>query len=277
VTAEPTGHDVDDLAADCARCVGLCCVAPAFSRSADFAIDKPAGTACPNLLADHRCGIHAHLRERGFVGCTVYDCFGAGQKVSARSSTSAQERHDVFAVVRPLHELLWYVREAIALVATPTPAPAPTPVSPVAQRLHDDLAAAFEQTQRLTHAAVEDLLALDVDEHRGHTNALLLQASELARADVPGAPMHRGADLVGANLAGHDLHAANLRGALLVGADLRGADLRRADLIGADLRGADLRGADLTGALFVTQAQLMAARGDAATRLPAHRTRPSHW
>ena len=47
-----------DLRADCSSCFGLCCVALTFSRSADFAIDKPAGEACPNLSADFRCGIH---------------------------------------------------------------------------------------------------------------------------------------------------------------------------------------------------------------------------
>ena len=52
------------LRADCTRCAGLCCVAPAFAASADFAIDKPAGHACPNLRDDDRCGIHAQLRER---------------------------------------------------------------------------------------------------------------------------------------------------------------------------------------------------------------------
>ena len=72
----------DRLHADCARCFALCCVAPAFAASADFAIDKPAGQPCPNLLADFRCGIHDHLRERGFPGCTVFDCFGAGQRVA---------------------------------------------------------------------------------------------------------------------------------------------------------------------------------------------------
>ena len=60
------------------RCAGLCCVAPAFAASADFAIDKPAGRPCPNLRDDFRCGIHAELRERGFPGCEVFDCFGAG-------------------------------------------------------------------------------------------------------------------------------------------------------------------------------------------------------
>jgi hypothetical protein len=94
----------DDLRADCARCSGLCCVIPAFSKSADFAIDKPAGRPCPNLRADFRCGIHSELRQRGFTGCTVYDCFGAGQRATKES----------FETLKPIHELLWYVIDALA-------------------------------------------------------------------------------------------------------------------------------------------------------------------
>lgn len=88
---------------------------------------------------------------------------------------------------------------------------------------------------------------------------------------------HRGADLMGARLPGADLRGANLRGAYLIAADLSGADLRTADLIGADFRDTDLRGADLRDALFLTQPQLSAARGNPATRLPASLAHPAHW
>src|SRR5690349_8212310 len=64
----------ENLLADCRRCFGLCCVALPFSASADFAIDKPAGHACPNLRTDFGCDIHQILRTRGFPGCTVYEC-----------------------------------------------------------------------------------------------------------------------------------------------------------------------------------------------------------
>src|SRR6185437_7197530 len=48
-----------ELRADCGRCFGLCCVAPAFVRSADFAIDKPAGQPCPNLATtSFDCSLH---------------------------------------------------------------------------------------------------------------------------------------------------------------------------------------------------------------------------
>ncbi|MFI6769645.1 pentapeptide repeat-containing protein [Streptomyces sp. NPDC050355] len=261
------------LQSDCGSCFGLCCVALPFAASADFALDKEAGRPCPNLQTDFRCGVHTDLRERGFSGCTVFDCFGAGQKVSQvtfggrdwrQAPGTARQMFDVFPVMRQLHELLWYLAEALTLRA--------------ARPLHADLRAALEKTERLTRGSAEELAALDVPAHRGEVNALLLRTSELVRAKVPGRKKERrGADLMGARLKGADLQGANLRGAYLIAADLKGADLRRADVIGADLRDADLSGADLTGALFLTQSQLNAARGNAATKLPETLTRPAHW
>jgi uncharacterized protein YjbI with pentapeptide repeats len=243
-----------ELRADCARCAALCCVAPAFVKSADFAITKPAGTPCRNLLADFRCGIHQHLEPRGFKGCTVFDCFGAGQHLTqgtfgGRDWRSAPEiAGAMFAglpIMRQLHELLWYLTEALALDA--------------ARRLHPKLRTALERTERLTEGTPAELAAIDLDAYRMKVNPLLQKASELARAGAGRRPDHRGADLIGRRLRGADLRGANLRGALLIGADLRDADLRRADFTGADLRGADLRGADLTDALFLTPSQLRAA------------------
>ena len=261
------------LRADCARCFGLCCVAPGFSVSADFAIDKPAGQPCPNLRPGFRCGIHDDLRRRGFRGCAVYDCFGAGQYVSQvtfggrdwrQAPHSARQMFEVFAVTRQLHELLWYLYEALA--------------SRLAAPLHGELSLAIETTEGMARGRAEDLLALDLRAHWRDVNALLLRASELMRAGVPGQRVsHTGADLAGAGLKGASLRGASLRGACLIGADLRGADLRGADLAGADFRDADLSGADLTGSIFLVQSQLDAANGDARTKLPRSRIRPAHW
>jgi uncharacterized protein YjbI with pentapeptide repeats len=260
------------LRADCARCFALCCVAPAFVASADFAITKQTGHPCPHLQVDFRCGIHAGLREQGFRGCAVYDCFGAGQQVSQvtfggidwrDSPHSARQMFDVFQVMRQLHELLWYLAEALTLHL-----PAP---------LHEALNQSLEETARLTESDPDALLRVDVAAQRRDANELLLRASEHARAGIPNRRDHRGADLLGAHLKGADLRGANLRGALLIGADLRGADLRLADLTGADTRDADLRSAHLATSLFLIQAQLDAAQGDAATRLAPSLTRPAHW
>jgi len=261
------------LRADCGRCFGLCCVAPAFSASADFAIDKPAGHPCPHLQPDFRCGIHNDLQPQGFRGCAAYDCFGAGQQVSQvtfegrdwrQDPRTARQMFEVFPVMRQLHELLWYLTAALAL--------------PPARAVHDQLRLALKATEAMTCRPAGALLELDTERHRGQVNALLVRASELARAQVPGPkPDYRGAGLAGAGLSNADLTSANLRGARLIGADLSGAGLRLADLTGADLRGADLRGADLAESLFLTQSQLDAAEGDSSTRLPPSLTRPAHW
>lgn len=262
------------LRADCANCFGLCCVALTLTRSADFAVDKDAGEPCHNLQDDFRCGIHTELRTQGFPGCTVYDCFGAGQKVSQetfdgqdwrQAPRTAQQMFQVFPVMRQLHELLWYLTEALTLQA--------------ARPLHGKIRRALDTTERLTHVAPDAFADLDVAGHRDDVAALLLRTSELVRATVPRKKKrnHRGADLIGARLKGADLQGADLRGAYLIAADLTGADLRLADLIGADFRDAELSGADLTGSLFLTQAQLNAARGDAATKLPPSLSPPTHW
>ncbi|WP_411107744.1 pentapeptide repeat-containing protein [Streptomyces sp. cmx-4-9] len=261
------------LQADCGNCFGLCCVALPFAKSRDFAADKPAGTPCTNLRDDFRCGIHTRLRDQGFQGCTVFDCFGAGQQVSQTTfggrdwrahSGTARQMFEVFPVMRQLHELLFHTAQALAL--------------PDAAPVHADLRRALAETEEWTRAEAQALTGLDVGALRGRINPLLLRASELARAKVPGRKKnHRGADLMGARLGGADLRGANLRGAYLIAADLNRADLRTADLIGADLRDADLGGADLRDALFLSQAQLNAARGTPATRLPAPFTHPAHW
>jgi uncharacterized protein YjbI with pentapeptide repeats len=53
--------------------------------------------------------------------------------------------------------------------------------------------------------------------------------------------------------------------------------LRRADLIGADLRDTNLSGANLTDSIFLTQAQVNAAKGDRQTKLPDKLKTPDHW
>ncbi|MDA3627670.1 pentapeptide repeat-containing protein [Saccharopolyspora sp. WRP15-2] len=268
----PTPADLE-LRADCSSCAGLCCVALPFAASADFAVDKAAGTPCTNLLADFRCGIHAHLRERGFSGCTVFDCFGAGQKVTQVTFTdrdwrqhpdSSGQMFTAFAVMRQLHELLWYLADALT--------------RPAASAVHDEVRRAVQEVDALTRSDAETITGVDVAAVRQDVNTLLVRTSELVRAEVGGRTKnHRSADLIGASKRGANLRGANLRGALLIAADLRGADLRSADVIGADFRDTDLRGADLTDALFLTQAQVNAAKGDATTKIPARLDRPGHW
>lgn len=286
----------EDLGADCANCFGLCCVALAFTRSVDFPVDKDAGDPCANLDSTDGCTIHPRLRAEGFRGCTVFDCSGAGQKVSRHTFAGRSWRDDtatrdamfaVFPVVRRLHELLRYLDEAITISDDARAAAA--------------LTNRFDRVRALSDADPDTLLSADVDTEYDAARPLLLDASQEARARdahtsndgtqhtgsvrattsddrrIGRLRVGPGADLPGADLQRADLRRASLRGALLIGADLTGADLRRCECIGADLRDADLSDADLRDAVYLTQMQVNAARGDAATRLPDGFQRPSHW
>lgn len=281
-STDPSGPSTNNrsaLRANCADCFALCCTAFGFQRSADFPIDKPAGTPCLNLADDFSCSIHDSLRSRGFRGCTVFDCFGAGQYVSQnlfggkswreRPDTSA-EMFSTFTVVRQLHEMLWYLVEA-AERATTSESSGPT------AQLRREILQALD-------GDASEILGADVERIREGVRQTLIDVSEEARGGYAAIAesdvnddLHPSADLVGRDLRSLRLCGADLRGAYLIAADLRHGDLAGVDLLGADLRDARLNGADLSNALFLTQVQVDAAQGDATTVLPATLSRPRHW
>lgn len=81
VLPESDARSAERFRPDCGRCAALCCVAFEFERSADFAMDKPAGQPCANLDGCGQCRIYSRRVEFGFGGCIRHDCQGAGQRV----------------------------------------------------------------------------------------------------------------------------------------------------------------------------------------------------
>lgn len=267
-------NNMNAFSSDCERCFSLCCIALPYAKSADFAIDKEGGIPCPHLQSDFRCRVHNDLRNKGFKGCTSYECFGAGQKVSQETFEGrdwrchpelAKEMFEVFPIMQQLHEMLYYLTEALNLEST--------------RQIHDELKDLLEKTESLTNMKPKLMIELNIPAHRTEVNNLLLKASELVRSKAQ--PGKRNAkarkDFIGEKLKGAILRGANLRGSLFIAADLRKADLGFTDLIGADFRDADLSGANLTGSIFLTQAQINSANGDIHTKLPPTLKVPSHW
>ncbi|MET4560315.1 uncharacterized protein YjbI with pentapeptide repeats [Lysinibacillus parviboronicapiens] len=269
------------LQAECQNCFGLCCTALNIVASSDFAMNKAAGTPCLHLQADYSCHIHSSLREKGFKGCTVFDCLGAGQMVSQTTFKGqdwrkhpqiAENMFRVFPIMEQLYEMMAYLAEALSYEVS----------SSLAEKLHNQ----FEQLQHLTRQDADTLLAIDIMTYRMPINALLLETSEHIRhhliskvsdAKTKRKYNYRGVDWVGKNFKGKDLTATDLRGAYLIAANLQNADLRGVDFIGVDLRDADLSGANLSTSMFLTQMQINSAKGNHKTILPAHLKRPSHW
>lgn len=269
----------ESLQADCQSCFGLCCTALNIAASSDFAIHKSAGTPCPNLKSDFSCQIHHKLRDQGFKGCTVFDCLGAGQKVSQTTFHGqdwrqfpevSEKMFRVFPIMEQLYEMIAYVAEALSYR--------------IASSLYNKLHLQLEQLHRATELEADALLAIDIPNYRLPVNVLLLETSEQIRQSLivkigKNARKYdnRGVDWMGKNLKGKDLRATDLRGSYLIAANLQNADLRGVDFIGADLRDANLCGADLSTSMFLTQMQINSAQGNQQTKLPTHLKRPSHW
>lgn len=265
--------DGNTFVGDCSRCVGLCCVALTRSRSGGFGADIPAGTSCPNLQADNLCQIHPRLREEGWPACTVFDCFGAGQQITqitfsgmadwrGRPDTAA-EMFAAFATMRHLMEMLRLLTEAHALAD---------------RQLAPDVEALRSVLENLVASPAQQVASADVASLRSQVGPVLAAVSEAHRHPTPRSKrLQPRAQLMGANLRKAKLDRHCLRSALLIAADLRGATFDRTDLLGADLRDANLSGADLRTAIFLTQQQVDAARGNGSTRLPTSLHTPSHW
>ncbi len=262
------------IRADCSRCAALCCVAPSFRASSEFAADKAAGAPCPHLVGERTCGIHDRLRSSGYRGCAAFDCFGAGQHVTQVTFAGYRWQDDpvgaatvfaVFDVMRRLKGMLWHLADAAG--------------AGVEGRLNDEVHEMRTVVEELTWENGGVLEHLDVFALQASVIGVLQRVAkarreqvvdgcglELAAADLSAA------DLGKVNLRGADLRYARLSHAVLVGADLFGADF-----FGADISDADVRGARLAESLFLTQMQLEVATGDGTTTVPPGLRRPAHW
>lgn len=89
----------------------------------------------------------------------------------AKRPETAKQMFDVFPIVQQLHEMLWYLTEALTLEA--------------ATLIHNELRSALEKTEQLTHLSPEAIAELDLPAHRSDINLLLLRTSELVRAGYP--------------------------------------------------------------------------------------------
>ncbi|GAA0127141.1 pentapeptide repeat-containing protein [Clostridium sp. CTA-19] len=271
----------ESLKIDCKNCFGFCCTALYFSKSDGFPNNKEAGKPCTNLAEDFKCKVHENLREKGLKGCTTYDCLGAGPKVAKvtykgeswkTNPEFSKQMFDVFLVMRQIHEMLWYLSEAL--------------------RMEEDLNIKYKinnmvtEIVKISNLDAVSLIKLDLVVYRSKVNTLLLETSKFVRNKYKkgkGSNINHRKLIAGRlNLIGQDLKKKNLvgedlSGSLLIAADLKKADLSGVDFLGADLRDTDLSGADLSKSIYLTQLQLNSAKGDTNTQVPISLSRPEHW
>jgi predicted GNAT superfamily acetyltransferase len=157
------------LRPDCAACCGLCCVAPAFDAGQGFGFDKPAHTPCLHLTAACRCAIYDRLADKGFPGCVVFDCYGAGQWITQHlfkgaswqdSPQVAQQMFEAYTRLRPLRELMAML--TLAIVRTDAG--------------NTELKAKLNELETLCAATPETIMLADVRSIRQSTLLILRNA-----------------------------------------------------------------------------------------------------
>lgn len=264
---------VRSLKIDCRKCSGLCCTALYFSKSEGFPNDKPAGKPCTNLMSDFSCAVHKKLMQYNLKGCMAFDCLGAGQKVTSdiyggvswkQRPEAASEIFQVFLAVWQLHQMVWYLAEAAAVIP--------------AEKLAEDIDALITEYKNMTALPPDQILQIDIEEYRTRVNLILKKAGELtANSIAPGKNTVRRSDNMGKNFKKANLDGQDLSMSLLIAANLEGCSLFGTNFLGADMRDTNIRNADLSESLFLTQAQVNAAQGNVNTKLPKTLCRPKSW
>ncbi|MFA9464954.1 MAG: pentapeptide repeat-containing protein [Velocimicrobium sp.] len=262
----------EELLIDCKNCSGLCCVALFFSKMDGFPKDKEAGEACVNLRPDFTCSIHSELVNRKMKGCLSYDCFGAGQKVTAKiyrgenwsSTIKKEEIFEVFLVVHKLHQMLWYLVEAKSIL--------------VANELWEIMDELILENQTMTDQMPEEILNIEIEQYRIRVNKVLKRVSQLVRDRYcKKIGKTKKTDLMGQSFKNENLDGEDFSMTLLIATNLEGCSLVGTNFLGADMRDTNLKNANVSESIFLTQGQINAAKGDRFTQLPARIQRPVWW
>lgn len=257
-----------ELTIDCKKCSGLCCVALFCSKMDGFPEDKQADVPCKYLQTDFKCEIHTQLSKKNMKGCLTYECFGAGQKVTQLYSSEGnwstnpykrKEIYKMFLIITQLHQMSWYLIEAIQLNLSP--------------EFNKEILVLIQENEDIVKQEASELLKYDLSDYRERTNQVLKRVCE----EISKIPNEKNKVFFGKNFKGKNLDKNDFSMSLMIAANLENCSLKRTNFLGADLRDTNIKNTDLSEALFLTQMQINSAKGNTATKLPCGLVRPSNW
>src|SRR5262249_872161 len=117
------------------------------------------------------------LVERGFRGCAIYDCHGAGPRVTrafAGRPDCDRERNEAFLILRVVHELLWLLTQAQALRTGLRPVRA----DDVDREIERELEREIDALDAIAGLPPTELRALDLRPHLARARATLKRVGE---------------------------------------------------------------------------------------------------
>lgn len=267
-----TTISLQSMKSDCSKCSGLCCIALFFSKMDGFPENKPAGKPCKNLQKNFQCNIHEELINKKLKGCLGYDCFGAGQQVTQAiylgqtwqdTACNTKEIFDVFLRVFQLYQMRYYLMESMTI----TPA----------KELQENIIALINENEMICNSNPESILSFDTEEYRNRVNIILKQVCSLLTKSLNSENKKSPSDYLGRSFKHKDLSGLDLSTKLLIAANFSHCSFHGTIFLGADTRDADFSHADLSDAVFLSQGQVNAAKGNLNTKLPKHLDYPVTW
>ena len=108
---------------------------------------------------------------------------------------------DVFLIMRQLHEMLWYLTQALML--------------PSVHAIEQELNLILYKTENFTRLSPDYILKIDVAAHTTHVGALLLKISELVRTNDSN-KQNTKLDYIWADLRDADIRHANLSNSIFL-------------------------------------------------------------
>ncbi len=257
-----------ELSIDCQKCSGLCCVALYYSKTDGFPEDKPANVPCKHLEPHFKCAIHSQLFEKNLKGCLIYECFGAGQKVTqmytgignwSTSPTLRKEIYEVFLTIRELHQMCWYLIQGLNMNTS--------------SEVNKEITLLIEENRQIAHQEPHKLLKYDLYDYRTRTNNILHLLTEKNAKSSSKSPK----SFFGKNFRGKNLDGENFSMSYLIASNLEGCSLKGTNFLGADMRDAIVKNTDLSKSLFLTQMQINSTKGNSTTKLPFYLSPPASW
>lgn len=262
----------EKMKADCSKCSGLCCTALFFSKSDGFPEDKADGKPCVNLTNQYKCKIHRELEKKGMRGCIGYDCFGAGQYVTQviyqgktwrEIPSQAKEIFRVFVIVFRLHQMRYFLFETMRLIP--------------AKELMDNIQNMIIKNEEMCNEKPENIVKVDIETYQNEVNYLLKQVCSLLNTYLGIGNLKNGSTFLGRNFKGKDMSGYDFNMQLLIASNFAGCCFSGATFLGTDTRDADFSDADLRDAIFLSQGQINAAKGNRRTKIPKQIDYPVTW
>ena len=139
--------DDTELVSNCENCIGLCCVAPPFAKSNEFAYAKAEGEPCQHLTGGYHCSIHDDLASSGFTGCVKFECYGAGQKITQHHFKNQSWRDDHLTAKRMFHIFLTVKALHLKIIG----------LNDAGEKER------IKELERLSYSTEDNLLSLDLD------------------------------------------------------------------------------------------------------------------